>query len=221
MTMLRTLARASWLALGVMLIAVGAVGFLRHRSTSSTLPMVYAELPNFELVDQDDQPFSLDRMSGRVWIANFIFTSCATVCPALTARMHDIQTRVADEDDIRLVSFSVDPVHDTPEKLRAYAHRFEADPARWTFVTGPLETVEKTVQDGFKMTMQQPKVDDDPGFFDIVHGERFVLVDREGRIRGYFDANDESTEQLLRAARQLVDAPDRAGEVPAVVSQTR
>jgi protein SCO1/2 len=218
--MLRRIRLVSWAALGLLLAGTAAVWVWRSTRPAEP-PLVYAQLPAFNLVDQNGDPFGLDRLTDRVAVVNFIFTSCATVCPALTARMHDIQTETAAADAIQLVSISVDPVRDTPERLRRYGEQYGADPAKWSFLTGPLDAIEETVQKGFFMTMQ-PQQPDATGFFDIVHGERFVVVDRRGRIRGYFDADDAGMRELLKTARRLVDetARDDAGS-PAVVSQSR
>jgi protein SCO1/2 len=95
----------------------------------------------------------------------------------------------------RLVSFSVDPEVDTVERLRSYAERFGADPASWSFLTGPVEDVKKTVSEGFKLSAQ--KVD-----ADVFHSEKLVLVDARGKIRGYFDADPLGLEALRRAIRR-------------------
>jgi len=178
-------------------------------------PGVYGQLPTFELVNQNGDRFGSHELQDRVWIANFIFTSCSDVCPRLSTRMHQVQTELERKDDpILLVSISVDPTRDTPEKLRAYAERFSADPKRWSFLTGSLDAIESTVVGGFKMVMQRTEVED-TGFFNIVHGERFILVDGQGRIRGYYEAHDEGLRELVAQARLLVRAEPSSGTGPA------
>ena len=168
-------------------------------------PGIFGELPVFELVDQDGEDFGSADLAGRIWIANFIFTSCGEVCPRLTTRMHQVQTELEKKNDpVLLVSISVDPKRDTPEVLRDYAQRFGADLRRWSFLTGPLDAIESTVVGGFKMVMQRTE-DEDTGFFNIVHGERFILVDGHGRIRGYYEAGDEGLRELVADARLLVE----------------
>ena len=101
---------------------------------------------------------------------------------------------------------SVDPTHDTPEVLAAYADKFGADPERWRFLTGPLDAIEKTVVKGFKIHMGEPKPNaDDPTLIEIMHGEHFVLVDAAGTIRGYYRAEEPELEQLARDVRALAD----------------
>jgi protein SCO1/2 len=130
-----------------------------------------------------------------VWVASFVFTSCPSVCPALMERMQQVQHRSRNAGAaVRLVTFTVDPETDTPERLAAFARRFKASPYRWTFLTGDLGVIESTVVGGFKLAMGR----DAENLFQIFHSERLVLVDREGFIRGYYEANDEGIDKLMR-----------------------
>jgi protein SCO1/2 len=180
-------------ALGALVLGLGALG------GEEPLPRLYA-LPPFALEDDAGRPFGPERLSGRVSVVNFIFTSCPTVCPGLTAKMASLQGRFAGTE-VQLVSVSVDPKNDTPEVLREYGERFGRDPARWTFVTGELGEVRRAVEEGFRIAMDAP-----PGAapVDIVHGEHFVLVDRERVIRGYYRPDEEGLSRLVRDATRLV-----------------
>jgi protein SCO1/2 len=153
-----------------------------------TLP-VFGDVPEFALTDQAGRTVTKRDLIGSVWVADFIYTGCATACPALTQRMAQLKPAA------RLVSFSVDPEVDTVERLRAYSERFGADPASWSFLTGPVEDVKRTVSEGFKLSAQ--KVD-----ADVFHSEKLVLVDAQGKIRGYFDADPRGLEALRRAIRR-------------------
>lgn len=166
-------------------------------------PPVLSTLPAFELTDATGKPFGTKQLAGRPWAANFIFTRCPTICPAFTAKMADVQRAVKESGaDAHLVSFSVDPVYDTPERLAAYAAKHGADPSRWTFLTGDPEAVRVAVVEGLKIAANPIKPDDDPA--DIFHGSHFVLVDGEGRIRGYYDSNDaDATRRLLADLARL------------------
>lgn len=169
------------------------------------LPALYP-MPAFELIDQDGRPWSSRELAGRVAIVNFIFTSCPTVCPGLTAKMAALQTRLRDRDGIHLLSISVDPRNDTPEALRAYGARFGQDPNRWTFLTGDLGAIEAAVREGFKIHMDGA-ANPEATAFDIVHGEHFVLVDRRGTIRGYYRPSQEDQERLVDDALRLLNEP--------------
>lgn len=188
---------ATW----VMVIALAfAVPFAARRSHPLVEPLpVLGALPAFALLDQDGAPYDLARLEGRPTVANFIFTSCPTVCPLQSARMAGLVERTRGLD-ARFVSFSVDPETDTPAVLKAYGARFHQDPARWTFVTGPREAIERTVVEGFRVAVSREKRDAGPGpdIWDIVHGEHFVLVDAEGRLRGYYLSDDAGLDRLVR-----------------------
>lgn len=167
-------------------------------------PELRLPLPAFQLVSHRGQPFSLADLRGKVWVADFVFTSCPTVCPKLTKRMQEIQHRTRNLGDaFHLVTFTVDPENDTPERLAAYAAAHKASTRRWTFLTGSLGDLETTVVKGFKIAMGREETS--PGIFEIFHGERLVLVDAEGAVRGYYEADDEGIERLLRDIGLLVN----------------
>jgi protein SCO1/2 len=167
-------------------------------------PPVLSTLPAFEMTDQTGQPFGTRELAGKVWVADFIFTSCATACPTLTQQMANIQQRAKRlGPDFHLVSFTVDPERDTPARLAEYAARYKADAHKWSFLTGPLETVQAAVVDGFKIGVDRRKSSDD--FWEIVHGEHLVLVDRQLRIRGYFDLSADGIDKLLAGLGRVVN----------------
>ncbi|KYF61139.1 hypothetical protein BE11_22830 [Sorangium cellulosum] len=173
------------------------------RSHAAEPPAIRIPLPAFELTDQRGQRFGLEQLRGRVWIADFIFTTCPTVCPKLTQRMKEIEQRSRDLGGaLHLVTFTVDPENDTPEVLAQYAASQGLPLERWTLLTGPLDQIESTILKGFKIAMG--KKESSPGIFSIFHGERLVLVDQEGAIRGYYEANDEGIPAILRDAGALV-----------------
>lgn len=159
----------------------------------------YQTLPAFSFLDQDGKPFGLEQLKGEAWVANFIFTSCPTVCPLLTRKMATLESRSRSlGKKVHFVSFSVDPETDTPEVLKAFGKEYEQDPARWSMVTGPIEEIESTIIGSFKIAISRPGDEDhDLNMFEIAHGEHFVLVDGAGRIRGYYSNDLEAHERLL------------------------
>ena len=161
------------------LVAAGLAGWYALRSRE--LPVLGA-VPPFSLSERSGETLTAGDLAGHVWVANFVFTRCPDVCPALTTRMGGLQgTLTRGEDPIRLVSFSVDPAHDTPEVLRAYAAQAGAGRA-WLFVTGPRTVLATLLREGFRVAY----ADDGPPTAPITHSDRFVLVDRQLRIRGYY-----------------------------------
>jgi protein SCO1/2 len=164
----------------------------------------YGTVPSFELVNQDAQPFGSRQLSGKIWVADFIFTTCPGPCPIISTRMSELQKPLA-KSDVHLVSFSVDPEKDTPEVLRVYADKLRKEPLRWDFLTGPLDTITSLSRDGFKLGISEGE---QPGSGPI-HSTRFVLVDRQGTIRGYYDAlaPDGVTKLLADTSHLLREQP--------------
>jgi protein SCO1/2 len=143
----------------------------------------YGTVPSFELTNQDAQPFGSQQLSGKIWIADFIFTTCPGPCPIISTRMSELQ-KPLEKSDVHLVSFSVDPETDTPDVLRVYADKLRKEPLRWDFLTGPIATIASLSRDGFKLGISEAEQPDTGP----IHSTRFVLVDRRGTIRGYYDA---------------------------------
>jgi protein SCO1/2 len=202
---LAALVTRSWFWVAVVLVGL-AIPILNQvrRSPPPPLP-VLGTLPDFRLVDQDGRPFGGAELRGHVWVGGFIFTRCPTICPAITSRMVKIQKRARGiENGFRLVSFSVDPGYDTPERLTEFARRYKASPRMWKFLTGSIDTMKSTVENGLKIAIGPTPGEND--FASLFHGTHFVLVDAELRIRGYYDSNDADVEdRLLHDATMLIN----------------
>lgn len=172
------------------LITASAVGMLAAWSgwklreapaptfTAQSAPIIAA--PAFTLTDQDGQTLTNESLRGSVWIGAFIFTRCQGPCPRMTADMAALQSRLP--AGVRLISISVDPDFDTPAVLKEYAKKVGADESRWRFLTGPRDQIVRLSR-GLMLGLS------DTGG-EIVHSTRIVLVDREGKVRGYFDSAD-------------------------------
>lgn len=188
-----------WIVFTLAIFSMLIFGALRRETPHA--PALRVPLPAFELTNERGERYGSADLKGRVWVADFVFTSCPTVCPKLTKRMAEVQHRARNLGDaFHLVTFTVDPENDTPERLAAYAKTYRASPRRWTFLTGTLGDVETTVVKGFKMALGKEELAPSSGIFSIFHGEKLVLVDQEGAIRGYYDADDEGINQLMRDA---------------------
>ena len=144
----------------------------------------YGLVPEFQLTDQNGQPFDSKALNGRIWVADFFFTTCPGPCPRMTSQMHQVQQATT----VKLVSFTVDPARDTPPKLAAYAQVHNASPARWSFLTGSSETLNHLGLDVFKLN----KVDGT-----LQHSTRFALIDRASHIRAYYDTSEPGAIQKL------------------------
>jgi protein SCO1/2 len=158
---------------------------------------IFNTVPAFHLTSQTGEAFNSDMaLKGKVWIADFIFTTCTGPCPRMTSQMKRVQKDLSRLDDVRLVSFTVDPENDTPAALSEYAKRYAADPARWFFLTGEKATLHKLNREAFLLGNVDGSLD---------HSTRFILIDRAGRVRKYYHTNDgDFVPELARDVRLLL-----------------
>ncbi len=167
--------------------------------TRPPLP-VFGQVPHFELTAQDGRAFDSTTLKGHVWVADFIFTHCPGPCLRMSTFLGRVQRATEKFPDIRMVSFTIDPARDTPSALTAFASKYQADPTRWTFLTGPQSTLQTLSRDAFKFG-------DVDGTMN--HNTRFALVDRKGQIRGYYGTtNDDPVSKVAADARRLRKEPD-------------
>jgi protein SCO1/2 len=141
---------------------------------------VFGSISDFTLTSQDGHEFNSRTLAGKVWVADFFFTSCMGPCPRMGSQMRKIELATKRYPNVRLVSFTVDPAHDTPTILAAYSKHFQAEPERWLFLTGAAQTLNRLCRQDFKLG----NVDGS-----LMHSTRFVLVDSQTRIRGYYDTS--------------------------------
>jgi protein SCO1 len=164
--------------------------------------MEYWPVSDFSLTDQDGHTVQRKDLLGNVWVTSFIFTRCATFCPQVTATLAQLQSEFINREGLLFVSISVDPEHDTPAVLKEYATKFGADPKRWMFLTGEQEKVYRLIQEGFKDTALQNQGQARTPGNEVTHSSRLFLIDRKGKIRGYFEG------------RQVDDKGNNIGELP-------
>ena len=169
---------------------------------------IFGVVPEFSFIERDRRRVTLAELKGAVWLLNFIYTSCPDTCPIQSAQMREIQEDFKDEKDLRLVSITVDPQRDTPEVLTEYANRFSADPARWFFLTGEKETIYKFAQEGFRLgAVELPHEKRPESGATHTHSPRFVLIDRDAQIRGYYVSTEvEAMKRLRRDLKILLDS---------------
>lgn len=208
----KTASRLVWAGLVGVLAVVSGAGLMslskRPPQSASALQglQVLGQVPDFQLTERSGADVGLADLRGKVWVADFIFTRCAGTCPLLTSRLARLQEKlgVEGDPDLRLVSFSVDPSHDTPQILAKYADSHGASASGWLFLTGPHDALYDLIKDGFRLSVaERDGPDADPNEM-ITHSDRFVLVDRQGRIRGYYHGTeDESVSRLVDDVAQL------------------
>jgi protein SCO1/2 len=192
----RTLILALLVCLGIAIIAVSTF------TKEEPLPRVIKELPAFELIDTQGRPYGTEQLRGHTWVASFIYSTCPGPCPMIVRKIRDLDQRLADLTDLRLVSISVDPENDSPVALAKYASEHRIPPGRWKLLTGDADAVFSLIRKGFLLTsgkarellkdalsdeeMDEVLRNEGP----VTHSERLVLVDRNGAIRGFYHAND-------------------------------
>ncbi|MCI0483959.1 MAG: SCO family protein [candidate division NC10 bacterium] len=181
---------------------------------------VYGPVPEFSLIERSGKRVTLSDLLGKVWVVDFFYTRCPDTCPLQSANMARLQAEFAEEADLRLVSVSVDPAYDTPRILSTYAKRYRADAGRWFFLTGSKDAVYRLAVDGFHLAAPEPDKKTRRGTEEgrmwigpartwahsgpdhemvrLIHSSRFVLVDREAHIRGYYDGTDWESVTRLR-----------------------
>jgi protein SCO1/2 len=166
---------------------------------SDPLP-AFNTVPDFQLVSQSGERFdSQTELRGKLWIADFIFTTCTGPCPRMSSQMKRVQREMNAFPEVRLVSFTVDPENDTPTALAEYARRYAADPARWHFLTGDKQTLHKLNREAFMLGNVDGSLD---------HSTRFILIDRAGRVRKYYHTNEgDFVPELVRDVRGLLREP--------------
>jgi cytochrome oxidase Cu insertion factor (SCO1/SenC/PrrC family) len=176
----------------------------------------YGLVPDFRLTERGGSTVTLADLRGKVWLANFIYTECTETCPLQSLQVQRLQKEFAGARDLRFVSITVDPNHDTTEVLQRYAERYGADPGRWLFLTGPKPAIHALAKDGFKLGVSDASpaarsgvsgwpLGPGPAFAShgsgglILHSSRFVLVDRQARIRAYHRTDDPDSLARLRS----------------------
>jgi protein SCO1/2 len=178
--------------------APSAVTFDKPADTVDSHLSPMFDAPEFKLTDQAGQPFANDQLAGKVWVADFVFTTCTGLCPMMTEQMHEFQ-KLTTASNIQMVSFSVDPEHDTPAALLAYANMNGADLSRWHFLTGDKETLWR-LSLGMKLA-----VGPGDGSHQVMHSSHFLLVDPAGHVRGVYDYKDPGyMKKLVADADSLV-----------------
>ncbi len=176
------------------LIVVGILGSLifsvvlfQRALKVESLP-VYGQVNSFQLLDTQGREFRLNNLKGKVWLVDFIFTTCGGICPVMTKNMAALYRSFLPIDSVEMVSVSVNPENDSPDILARFARKYHADTTKWHFLTGARDEIKRLAVESFKVgSLEEP----------IFHSDRFVLVDREGRIRGYYDGTQQKSIDTL------------------------
>lgn len=209
---------------GIGAIALAAVWQIYAKNAADpskdALP-VYGDVGEFEFEfdNYDGRKISDELLRGKVWVVDFIFTTCGGLCPVMTTAMRTVQESTKSDpalgpDTLRLLSISTDPTVDTPARLRAYAEQFDVDPSRWHLVRGDFRTVQRFSQQALKLGLERATTTQiDEGAEKVIHSNKFVLVDRRGRIRGHYAGTSPGeVQQLIADIARLAGESDAAAE---------
>lgn len=174
-----------------------------NRELPPELP-VLSQVPEFNLKNEYGESFGSKNLKGKIYLANFLFTTCPSTCPALVNQLKTVQKRVRGlGQKVAIVSFTVDPTNDTSEVLKKYALKNKYNPYIWSWLTGEKTDLKNLLVGGFKVPMGDGgtfdgKVDgEDVSLFDIAHTNKIVLVDVIGRVRGYYSTDMEGVNKLM------------------------
>jgi len=165
----------------------------------ATLPKHW-EVPKFSFTERSGQTITQDDLRGKVWVADFFYTTCPGPCPMMTSRLSTLQEKLKGKENVRLVSISLDPAKDTPDVLRQYAERFKAGP-NWLFLTGDKTETYELALEGFKLAVADVRNSPEP----ITHSTKLVLVDANGWVRGFYEGvGEDQTDKLLADIDRVV-----------------
>lgn len=161
-----------------------------YRDVAANGDTIYHKVPDFAFINQNGEEVTFEDFEGNIVVADFIFTTCPTICPIMTKQMTRLQWMLEDPSfkNVKFLSHTVNPTHDTPEVLLEYAKANDADLSRWTFVTGDQEEIFKQGFEGYMLSTQEDS--GAPGGF--LHSSNFVLIDKDRHIRGFYDGTSTS-----------------------------
>ncbi|MFD2572276.1 SCO family protein [Spirosoma soli] len=182
---------------------LGKVTLTDGREVVDTL---YNHIPPFKLIDQDGKAVDQSIVKGKIYVADFFFTRCGTICPKISSQLTRVQDIFRNNPSVVLLSHSVDPEHDRPQQLKAYAKKYEAIPGKWYFLTGSKEDIYNLAMHGYYLPAVDAGVKEGKPDETFIHSEKLVLVDKEGIVRGFYDGTDkEDVDRLVLEIRVLLD----------------
>jgi protein SCO1 len=173
-----------------------------ERDGSMVIDTIYYTVPPFSFIDQFGRTITDADVAGKIRVVDFFFTRCTTICPRMSVQMQQLQLKLNDKafDDVVFLSHTVDPEHDTPEVLEGYARKLQADTARWKFLTGSAPDIYRMGNAGYLLSALEDSADVER----FVHDSRFVLVDKDGHIRGYYEGTEAEGMNALAADLKMI-----------------
>jgi len=181
---------------------------INPRWNEPEMDTVFHTIPDWKLTDENGKAFLGKTLKGKIYVADFFFTRCETICPKMSTELTRVQDTFSANDNIQFASFTVDPTHDTPEMLKEYAKKYDAKSGIWHFLTGTKSEIYPLAVKGYYIPVADASEYDkavktpDETF---IHSEKLILVDKEGHIRGFYDGTDKKdVDRLILEIRVLV-----------------
>ena len=160
----------------------------------------YHTIADFKLINQNGDTITQEDYKGKIYVADFFFTTCPTICPVMTGNMVEIQETIKNDDEVMLLSHSVTPVIDSVPQLKKYALEKGVIDSKWNLVTGDKKQIYELARKSYLAV----KTVGDGGPYDMIHTENFMLIDKKGQIRGFYDGtNKEDIQRLLKDIKKL------------------
>ena len=154
----------------------------------------YGKVPDFTMTDSNGRTFQSSTLAGKVWVVDFIYANCPAACPMMSSQMHGVAKKLQGQDEVKIVSISVDPERDTPAVLNEFAKRYGGATEQWIFLTGDPKTVHLLAYTTFHVGDVLGKIE---------HSTKFMVVDKQGKIRGYYSSDEEGIPAMLRDVAAL------------------
>jgi protein SCO1/2 len=170
-------------------------GEKEYTANNGATDTVFHTIQNFSFINQDGQPVTQQALNGSIYVTDFFFTTCQSICPIMSTQMERIYEKYKGNDEVKFLSHTVDPETDTVPQLKAYANKHHADAGQWMFVTGSKKELYGIARTGYLLNAEQG----DGGPDDFIHTQNFALIDKDKRIRGFYDGTDSTDiNQLIK-----------------------
>ncbi|GAB3980435.1 SCO family protein [Spirosoma terrae] len=167
---------------------------------------IYNRIPAFKLIDQDSQLVDQSIVKNKIYVADFFFTRCGTICPKLSSQLTRVQDIFQENPDIVFLSYTVDPEHDRSKQLKEYAQKYSAIPGKWYFLTGSKSEIYDLAMHGYYLPVVDKNVPEGKPDETFIHSQKLVLVDKQGIVRGFYDGTDKvDVDRLVLEIRVLLD----------------
>ena len=211
------LPRTLWLGVSLLFGLLGVTYLLSLAEVSRVVKHapILGQISDFTLTNQDGKITTLADLTNHVWVADIIFTRCAGPCPRMSGQMKSLQDLLPQNNNAKLVTLTTDPDYDSPEVLKRYGERFNADFNRWTFLTGTKNEIAALASGSLKLSAVPVKLEDQKSVADLfIHTTIFVVVDKRAQLRGIFETGGEGVDwtndvepRVLKTVRQLEREP--------------